>query len=163
MTEPVVPPLSRSVFLPDEAATERLGAAVAALLAPRDLVALSGELGVGKTRFARAVIAALTGMAEEVPSPTFTLVQTYETPKGTLWHFDLYRLSAPEEAWELGLEEALAEGISLVEWPERLGRLLPAERLDLVLRFAEAPGARRVDLTGRGRWAGRLGQLAFDA
>jgi tRNA threonylcarbamoyladenosine biosynthesis protein TsaE len=161
MTDSAAPLPVRSLFLPDEAATERLGARLAAALAPRDLVALSGDLGTGKTCLARAVIAGLMGGPEEVPSPTFTLVQTYETPRGPLWHFDLYRLSAPDEVWELGFEEALAEGISLIEWPERLGRLLPAVRLDLGLRFAAEPGARHADLVGHGAaWAGRLDRIA---
>jgi tRNA threonylcarbamoyladenosine biosynthesis protein TsaE len=160
MTDPATPPPLRSLFLADEAATERLGASLATLLAPRDLVALSGDLGAGKTCLARAVIASLMGGPEEVPSPTFTLVQTYETPKGPLWHFDLYRLSAPDEIWELGFEEALAVGMSLIEWPERLGRLLPAARLDLMLRFADAPNARHVDLVGHGNWADRIDRIA---
>ena len=160
MTDPAAPTPTRSLFLPDEAATERLGVSLAAILMPRDLVALSGDLGAGKTCLARAVIASLMGGPEEVPSPTFTLVQTYETPKGPLWHFDLYRLSAPDEVWELGLEEALAEGISLVEWPERLGNLLPATRLDIMLRFADAPGARHADMVGRGAWAARIDRIA---
>jgi tRNA threonylcarbamoyladenosine biosynthesis protein TsaE len=160
MTDPAAPSPTRSLFLPDEAATERLGASLAAALVPRDLVALSGELGAGKTCLARAVIAGLMGGPEEVPSPTFTLVQTYETPKGPLWHFDLYRLSAPDEVWELGFEEALAEGMSLIEWPERLGRLLPAARLDLTLRFATAAGARHADLAGLGPWAARIDRIA---
>jgi tRNA threonylcarbamoyladenosine biosynthesis protein TsaE len=160
MTDSAASPPVRSLFLPDEAATERLGASLAAALAPRDLVALSGELGAGKTCLARAVIAGLMGGPEEVPSPTFTLVQTYETPKGPLWHFDLYRLSAPDEVWELGFEEALAEGMSLIEWPERLGRLLPPMRLDLTLRFADRPGARHADLVGHGSWAARIDRLA---
>jgi len=160
MTDPAAPTPTRSLFLPDEAATERLGAGLAAVLMPRDLVALSGDLGTGKTCLARAVIASLMGGPEEVPSPTFTLVQTYETPKGTLWHFDLYRLLGPGEVWELGFEEALAEGISLVEWPERLGRLLPATRLDIMLRFADAPGARHADLVGHGAWAARIDRIA---
>jgi tRNA threonylcarbamoyladenosine biosynthesis protein TsaE len=170
MTDPVSPTPMRSLFLPDEAATERLGASLAAVLAPRDLVALSGDLGAGKTCLARAVIAGLMGGPEEVPSPTFTLVQTYETPKGPLWHFDLYRLAAPDEVWELGFEEALAEGMSLIEWPERLGRLLPPARLDLRLRFAGPSGGRHADLVGhdvrghgaRGHddWTARIDRLA---
>jgi tRNA threonylcarbamoyladenosine biosynthesis protein TsaE len=160
MTDSAASSPVRSLFLPDEAANEPLGARIAAALAPRALVAVPGEYGAGKTCLARAVIAGLMGAPEEVPSPTFTLVQTYDTPKGPLWHFDLYRLSAPDEVWELGFEEALAEGMSLIEWPERLGRLLPAPRLDLTLRFADQPGARHADLVGHGHWAQRLDRLA---
>ncbi len=160
--------------LPDEAATKRLGRALAGLLRRGDLVALGGALGSGKTSLARALINALPRPAggpegaegpdapdadEEVPSPTFTLVQIYERRPAPVWHFDLFRLEAPEEALELGLEEALAEAISLVEWPERLGPLLPAERLDLRLDFADDPQARRARLRGHGGWRERLPAL----
>ena len=112
--------------LPDEAATERLGATLAERLKPGDVVGLKGELGSGKTTLARAILRAAAGDPDLiVPSPTFTLVEVYETPRGTYWHFDLYRLEAPQQAYELGWEEALAEGITLIEWPERLGPLLP--------------------------------------
>ena len=115
-----------SLSLPDEAATERLGAALAGRLRPRDLVALQGGLGAGKTTLARAILRAVSGDPRLiVPSPTFTLVEIYDTPKGAFWHFDLYRLEAPEQVFELGWEEARAEGIVLLEWPERLGSLLP--------------------------------------
>jgi tRNA threonylcarbamoyladenosine biosynthesis protein TsaE len=112
--------------LPDERATDELGATLAARLRVGDVVGLKGELGAGKTTLARAILRAA---AEDprliVPSPTFTLVEVYETPRGSFWHFDLYRLEAPEQVFELGWEEALAEGIALVEWPDRLGPLLP--------------------------------------
>ncbi len=112
--------------LPDEAATEALGAALAARLKLGDVVGLKGDLGAGKTTLARAIIRAAAGDPDLiVPSPTFTLVETYDTPNGAYWHFDLYRLDDPEQVYELGWEEALAEGIVLLEWPERLGPLLP--------------------------------------
>jgi tRNA threonylcarbamoyladenosine biosynthesis protein TsaE len=115
-----------SFSLPDETATEQLGATLAARLKPRDIVGLTGDLGAGKTTFARAVIRAATDNPDLiVPSPTFTLVEVYDTPRGPIWHFDLYRLEAPEQVFELGWEEALADGISLIEWPDRLGGLLP--------------------------------------
>jgi len=115
-----------SMSLPDESATERLGATLAERLRVGDVVGLKGELGAGKTTLARAIIRAAAGDPELiVPSPTFTLVEVYETPRGSFWHFDLYRLEAAEQVYELGWEEALAEGIALVEWPERLGPLLP--------------------------------------
>jgi tRNA threonylcarbamoyladenosine biosynthesis protein TsaE len=123
------------VDLADEEATLALGARLARDAAPGDVFALAGSLGSGKTTLARGFIRALTRPDEEVPSPTFTLVQTYETPKGTIWHFDLYRLEDPEEAWELGIEEAFASGISLIEWPERLGPLLPARRREILLEI----------------------------
>jgi len=100
-----------SFLLADESATEKLGVALAKALRPRDLVALAGGLGAGKTTLARAILRAASGQpALIVPSPTFTLVEVYETPMGAFWHFDLYRLEAPEQVFELGWEEALAEG-----------------------------------------------------
>lgn len=112
--------------LADEAATEQLGAALARRLKPGDVVGLKGPLGSGKTTLARAILRAAADDPDLiVPSPTFTLVEVYETPRGSYWHFDLYRLETPEQIYELGWEEALADGIVLIEWPERLGDLLP--------------------------------------
>jgi tRNA threonylcarbamoyladenosine biosynthesis protein TsaE len=142
-----------SFFLPDEAATERLGAALARRLRPRDVVALQGGLGVGKTTLARAILRAAAGdPALIVPSPTFTLVEIYDTPAGVFWHFDLYRLEEPEQVFELGWEEARADGTALVEWAERLGALLPRERLTVTL-VMEGDG-RRADLQGEARFGG---------
>lgn len=142
------------VELADVAATRALGARLAAAACVGDVIALWGDLGSGKTTLARGFLRAL-GHAEEVPSPTFTLVQVYELPRLTVWHFDLYRLARPAEAWELGLEEALADGVSLIEWPERLGALLPADRLDVALSIAEGD-TRRAELTPRGAAVGRF-------
>ena len=112
--------------LPDERATDQLGATLATRLRIGDIIGLKGELGAGKTTLARAILRAAAEDARLiVPSPTFTLVEVYETPRGSFWHFDLYRLETPEQVFELGWEEALAEGISIIEWPERLGPLLP--------------------------------------
>jgi tRNA threonylcarbamoyladenosine biosynthesis protein TsaE len=145
------------VALDDLAATARLAQALARQLSPGDVVGLSGALGAGKTTFARDVIRALGG-AEEVPSPTFTLVQVYELGDLTVWHFDLYRLGVLEEAYELGIEDAFADGASLIEWPERMAPLLPADRLDIDLSIT-GETSRRARLTGHGRWAGRLAAL----
>ena len=121
--------------LANEVATESLGASLAARLKPGDVVGLKGDLGAGKTTLARAIIRAAANDPDLiVPSPTFTLVEVYETPRGTFWHFDLYRLETPEQVYELGWEEALAEGIVLLEWPERLGRLLP-KHLSVILEL----------------------------
>jgi tRNA threonylcarbamoyladenosine biosynthesis protein TsaE len=142
-----------SFFLPDEAATERLGASLATRLRPRDVVALQGGLGVGKTTLARAILRAASGdPALIVPSPTFTLVEVYDTPVGVFWHFDLYRLEQPEQVFELGWEEARADGVALVEWAERLDTLLPRERLTVTLAM-EGDG-RRADLQGEARFDG---------
>ncbi|WP_020699485.1 tRNA (adenosine(37)-N6)-threonylcarbamoyltransferase complex ATPase subunit type 1 TsaE [Reyranella massiliensis] len=140
-----------SLPLADEAATERLGAALAARLRPRDVVALEGGLGAGKTTLARAILRAAAGDPELiVPSPTFTLVEIYETPGVSWWHFDLYRLEQPEQVFELGWEEARAEGVALVEWPERLGPLLPRDRL--TVRLAIEGEGRRATLEGEARF-----------
>jgi tRNA threonylcarbamoyladenosine biosynthesis protein TsaE len=124
-----------SLPLADETATEQLGATLAARLRPGDVVGLKGELSAGKTTLARAILRAAAGDPDLiVPSPTFTLVEVYETPGGTYWHFDLYRLETPEQVFELGWEEARAGGIVLLEWPERLGPLLP-QHLSVILEI----------------------------
>ena len=146
--------------LPDEAATDALAAVLAGLARGADVFALSGELGTGKTTFARAFIGARGG-GEEVPSPTFTLVQVYEVTDGTVYHFDLFRLANPTDTFELGIEDAFAEGISLIEWPERLGPLLPAERLDVALAYGATAPSRTARLTGHGAWKSRLGNAGL--
>ncbi len=148
--------------LPDLRATEDLGRALSALARAGDVIVLEGDLGAGKTSLARGFIRALAKNAEaageEIPSPTFTLVQIYDRDPAPVWHFDLYRLEQPEEVYELGFEEALAEAITLIEWPIRLGTLLPAERLEVRLVFAESSDERRASITGHGSWAERLAQ-----
>ncbi|MGB8273782.1 MAG: tRNA (adenosine(37)-N6)-threonylcarbamoyltransferase complex ATPase subunit type 1 TsaE [Alphaproteobacteria bacterium] len=148
--------------LPDLAATQALARLLAARVRRGDVIALSGGLGAGKTTLARAFInalAALTGYpAEEVPSPTFTMVQAYDFPGMSVWHFDLYRLERAEDAYELGIEEAFAAAVSLIEWPERLGSLLPAERLDIRLELLDGE-RRRAVVRGSGAWAQRLSEL----
>src|SRR6516165_4884165 len=131
--------------LPNMTATAVLASRIAALAKPADVIALKGELGTGKTAFARAFIRA-RGERADIPSPTFTLVQIYNVGPTAIWHFDLYRLRAPDEAWELGIEDAFASGISLVEWPERMGPLLPERRLQITLAFGSEPDARRLSL-----------------
>jgi len=150
------------VDLPDEAATAAFAARVSALAAAGDVIALKGDLGAGKTSFARAFIRS-RGAVEEVPSPTFTLVQVYELAGAAIWHFDLYRLKSAEEAWELGIEDAFSEGISLIEWPERLGSLLPRYRLEITFHYGDLPDARRAALDGGGDWPERLAPIIADA
>jgi tRNA threonylcarbamoyl adenosine modification protein YjeE len=151
------------VDLPDEAATAALASRVAALVVPGDIIALKGDLGAGKTSFARAFIRARSDAHEEVPSPTFTLVQIYQTDSVAIWHFDLYRLDAAEEAWELGIEEAFASGVSLIEWPERLATLLPQRRLEITLDFGDRPQTRRAFLISDAGWRARLAGVDADA
>lgn len=145
------------LVLSSETETAALAARLAPLLRVGDVVALSGGLGAGKTSFARALLRAL-GHVGEVPSPTFTLVQTYETVAGPVWHIDLYRLGAPGEVLELGIEEAFADAITVIEWPDRLGEWLPAERLDIDLDFAGGD-ARSVTITGHAGWRERAAAL----
>lgn len=147
--------------LADAHDTERLGAALAPLLRRGDALLLSGPLGAGKSTLARALVRALTRPDEEVPSPTFTLVQTYEGPDFPIAHFDLYRLTAPDEVDELGFDEALDEGAALVEWPQRLGARLPPDRLAIELRRTEtgdsrAESGRGARLDPHGSWKGRV-------
>lgn len=139
--------LSRS-----ENETAETAATLAASLHPGDFLALHGDLGAGKTVFARSLIRTLTGNPmQEVPSPTFTLVQIYENGKAPLWHFDFYRIKDPEEIFELGWEEALAGGIVLVEWPERAKTLLPPERLDIHIEAVDnKPEHRRIRIEKSG-------------
>jgi tRNA threonylcarbamoyladenosine biosynthesis protein TsaE len=156
-------PVCRKTFdLQSLAGTEALAVALARRATARDVIALSGSLGAGKTAFARAFIRARSGgeAVTEVPSPTFTLVQVYDLPVTPVWHFDLYRLAKPDDAWELGIEEAWVEAISLIEWPDRLGPLLPDTRLDIELSPATRGDARRATITGRGTWAARIESLA---
>jgi tRNA threonylcarbamoyladenosine biosynthesis protein TsaE len=148
---------SRAITLPDAAATQALGARLGARLAQGDVVCLAGNLGAGKTTLARGVIEAWTGRPEEAPSPTYTLVQTYEGPRGELWHVDLYRLKRAGDAWELGLEDAFAAAATVIEWPERLEGQLPRDRLDIELR-SEGEG-RRAALTARGAWREKLATI----
>jgi tRNA threonylcarbamoyladenosine biosynthesis protein TsaE len=156
--------MKTDLTLPNPAATERLAAIIAAETRPGDVILLSGDLGAGKTHFARAFINALSDSAEEVPSPTFTLVQSYAATAGgrpvEIAHFDLYRLKSPNETIELGIEEAFADGISLVEWPDRLGTMIPKRHLILRLEIVSDGGARRATLHGTDDWRERLDRIA---
>lgn len=139
---------SLELFLPDDVATTRLGEDLAMALRAGDVLLLDGDLGAGKTTLARGLIRALAAdPAHEVPSPTFTLVQSYDTPL-PVHHFDLYRLSSPEELEELGFDEAIATGVALVEWPERAGEAMPATSLRIA--FEHEGDGRRVTISGDG-------------
>jgi tRNA threonylcarbamoyladenosine biosynthesis protein TsaE len=152
-----------TLYLPDETATAELAARISALAEPGDVIALKGDLGTGKTSFARAFIRARSNRDTEVPSPTFTLAQVYEIRPAVIWHFDLYRLASPEEAWELGIEDAFSDGISLIEWAERLGPLLPERRLEIIFAFGDRPCARQVSLDPGAVWQARLRAITANA
>ena len=147
--------------LETEADTGHLGRALAGALKAGEAICLSGPLGAGKSVLARSLIRALAPDERDVPSPTFTLVQFYETPGLIVAHFDLYRLKSADEVFEIGLDEAMRDGAALIEWPERLGHHLPANRLDIEISLdgtddAEAPASRRhARLTPHGAWEGR--------
>ena len=143
----MIPEPRLSVFLPDDTATTRLGILLAGLVGPGDTLLLHGSIGAGKTHLARALIQARLGRADDVPSPSFTLVQTYRADGTDIWHADLYRLSHPDEVLELGLDDAFATALCLIEWPERLGRSTPKNALHITLS-AEDDGRRAV-LSGR--------------
>lgn len=140
---------------PDD--TARLGRWLAGCLQPGDTVLLQGPIGSGKSHLARSVIQSWLGQMEDVPSPTYTLVQTYGEGDAEIWHADLYRLSHPDEVIELGLDDAFGRAICLVEWPERLGRATPDSALRLT--FSQDGEGRRVLLTGSAEWAERLSQI----
>ena len=138
--------------------TARLGAGLVHALAKGDAICLSGPLGAGKSVLARGLIRALVPGDGDIPSPTFTLVQFYDGPSFPIAHFDLYRLIRPEEAYEIGLEEALQTGAAVIEWPERLGHHLPVDRLDIEIHIEDGD-RRRARLSPHGAWEGRA--IAF--
>lgn len=153
--------LEKTIFLPSEAATVRIAQKIAHLTHQGDLIYLSGPLGSGKTTFARAFIQALAGDTIEVPSPTFTLVQIYEELSPPVWHFDLYRLKDPTEIEELGLEEALAFGVALIEWPERLQSSFYGPALKIILNSDGSSHGRPVRLLFPKGWQERLQRIGI--
>jgi tRNA threonylcarbamoyladenosine biosynthesis protein TsaE len=137
---------SATLELPTEADTAALGVRLARVARAGDVILLDGPIGAGKSHLARAFIRERLGQAEDVPSPTFTLVQVYNGPGGEIWHADLYRLTHPDEVWELGLDDAFGHSICLVEWPDRLGGHQPNGALRL--RLGQAGEGRRAHLSG---------------
>lgn len=123
--------------------TRQFALALGSLLRPGDVLLLEGDIGAGKTYLARSLIQSLQTVPEDVPSPTFTLVQTYETGIGEIWHSDLYRIGTTDEIEELGLTDALLTGVCLIEWPDRLGTLAPPNALTIALRADETEQDRR--------------------
>ena len=147
-------PERATIHLPDATATEAMARRIASLLDPGDTILLSGEIGSGKSTFARALIKSRlqeVGRDEDVPSPTFTLVQTYEVRDAEIWHCDLYRLTDPDEILDLGLDEAFEKAICLIEWPDRLGDLAPEDALLIDLKSTE-DDARRMDVSAPKGW-----------
>jgi len=149
---------SATCRLPSSEATSELAQTIARILVPGDVVMLDGPIGAGKTHFARSLIQSLMEVPEDVPSPTFTLVQTYEVPTGELWHADLYRLSHVDEVEELGLIAAFDDAVCLIEWPEKLEDLRPENAL--TLRFSldeDSEDARQMELVwSADKWDSRL-------
>jgi tRNA threonylcarbamoyl adenosine modification protein YjeE len=155
---------SFTVLLPNELATRRLAIDISSILKPGDLVTLSGDLGAGKTAFARALIRHLAADDTlDVPSPTFTLVQTYTLPRFTVVHADLYRVGHPGELAELGVDDDAGNSVVLLEWPDRAGDVLPPDRLDIALTLTAqgGPNQRHAELTAYGSFAARLERLAI--
>lgn len=145
--------------LPDPAATVRLGHFLAKHLRTGDVIALNGPLGAGKSELARAIIAFHNPDELDIPSPTFTLVQTYALADGTpLLHFDMYRLDDPSDAIELGVEDAFYDGVALVEWPEKIAPFMPPTALSCVITI-NADASRTIAITANAHWAERLAGL----
>ena len=136
--------------LKNDVATQQLGARLAVFLKPGDVLGLRGGLGAGKTSLARGFLQALIGEATEIPSPTYTLIQVYETDNGEVWHGDMYRLKQAEECEELGLLDAFEDAICLIEWPDKLESYWPEDALDIILEFSGE--GRRATLTGSKEW-----------
>ena len=148
------------ITLDNEQETITFARKMTSFLRSGDVVLLQGDLGAGKSFLSRQIIQHFAGAEIEVPSPTFTLVQTYELPSIEIWHFDLYRLSYPDEVIELGWDEALGQSLMLIEWPDRLGDLCPENYIEIALSLCDAnPDKRRLTMTGYGDMAARVKEL----
>ncbi|MEX0583534.1 MAG: tRNA (adenosine(37)-N6)-threonylcarbamoyltransferase complex ATPase subunit type 1 TsaE [Sneathiella sp.] len=149
---------SRAMSLAETAALAEM---LSAILKPGDVVALGGTLGAGKTAFARALVRALAREDIDVPSPTYNLLLTYDFDDFCLYHYDLYRLEAPEEAFELDIDEAFDTGVSLIEWPDRLGRYLPEDHLRIEITAEDAANneTRLFSFYGDEQWRQRLSNI----
>jgi tRNA threonylcarbamoyladenosine biosynthesis protein TsaE len=151
---------SIKIKLTDESDTQKIAVQISNFTKTGDIITLIGDLGCGKTTFARAFINARTAISEDVPSPTFTLLQTYEFPHKTgtipVYHFDLYRIESIHEIEELGMDDAFLDGISLIEWPDRLGERLPSDRLDIILNQSKNTNDRQATLNFYGSWTSRF-------
>ncbi len=148
--------ITEPIHVQNEDETRALAGRLAGLVRTGDAITLTGDLGTGKTAFSRAFINARTAQEEDVPSPTFTLVQVYDT-QPEIWHFDLYRIEVQGDILELGWEEARRHAVILVEWPERLGSLLPRDRLEIKISFdPDSENARYIHIIPYGYWIERL-------
>ncbi|MBT0957716.1 tRNA (adenosine(37)-N6)-threonylcarbamoyltransferase complex ATPase subunit type 1 TsaE [Alphaproteobacteria bacterium KMM 3653] len=155
---------TQTLPLPDAEATADMARRLAALAAPGDTYLLEGPIGAGKSHFARAFIKHLMHLAgqpeEDIPSPTFTLVQTYEIGEGEVWHADLYRLTGPDDCWELGFDTAFGSAICLIEWPDRLGPDAPETALTLRFEPLENDAGRILHLSASAPlWNTRLQKI----
>ncbi len=147
-----------TIKVKDEASMAKIGERLASVIKSGDVILLEGPLGAGKTTLARGLIQKFCG-AHDVPSPTYTLVETYENAECPLWHFDLYRLEKPEDVWELGLEDALDQAVALIEWPDRIEGLLPADALRLTISIEGK--MRAITITASKGWQEKLNQSVF--
>ena len=153
-------PSTLSLDVPSEDGMAALGARLAAHVEPGDIILLDGPIGAGKTHLARALIQSLLKTPEDVPSPTFTLVQTYQSPRFDIWHADLYRLADSSELIELGLDEAIGNAVVLIEWPDRLPPEL-AETASLRIAIEPRGDTRSVRFTALSpRWTATLAEIA---
>jgi|SRR6056297_965661 len=154
---------THDIDLESAAATCAFAHTIGGHLRPGDTILLGGEIGAGKTHFCRCLIQSLLDPPEDVPSPTFTLVQTYDSPKGEIWHADLYRLSDTSELVELGLSDAFSEAICLVEWPDRLGSLAPANALSIEFVTGETTEARTAHISwSADKWNDLIDRVKLD-
>jgi tRNA threonylcarbamoyladenosine biosynthesis protein TsaE len=149
--------VTQTILLPLEHDTAHFATQMASIVVPGDTILLSGDIGAGKSAFSRAFIRAKAGAEIEVPSPTFTLVQTYDVGDAEVWHCDLYRLTHPDEIFELGLDEAFETAICLIEWPDRLGETAPQNAL--TLQFEARTNGHAVTFSPDPVWEARLGGL----
>ncbi|MBT4741136.1 MAG: tRNA (adenosine(37)-N6)-threonylcarbamoyltransferase complex ATPase subunit type 1 TsaE [Rhodospirillaceae bacterium] len=151
-----------TLLLKTEKDTLALGRALARVANAGDVITLSGPLGAGKTVLARGFITERAGPSTDIASPTFTLAHVYDSVTPPIWHFDFYRIEAPQDVEELGLDDALAGGISVIEWPDRAKAWLPSERLDIELASDVETNARRATLSASPQWTSRLDTLVAE-
>ena len=151
--------LKQQIYLKNQEEMKNFASKLAKVAKSGDIITLSGDLGVGKTSFSQFFIRSLTDEDIEVTSPTFNLLHVYSLKILQIWHFDLYRLKNKQEIYELGIEDAFDNGVSLIEWPEIIKDSLPKNRLDLDLSFSKVDDARIINWKGSIKWAELLGSI----